>query len=105
MERGYSTREIEEERENAVAGSYFANALAFIVETLSDEETPVHNTDDFENNLSPDDMLEWADMYNFTLEAFHKALEMFRNAVTAEVMNAFYNGECNNCTKNPAQFN
>lgn len=101
-------REIQEQKEferNAPWGSYFANALAFIVESLSDDETPVHNTDDFENNLSPEDIMEWAEMYNFTIDAFHTALEMFRKALDQEVHNAFYNGDCRNCMENPPEFN
>jgi hypothetical protein len=90
---------------NTTTGSHFANALAFIVESLSDADTPVSNTDDFENNIDADTILEFAEMYNFTLDAFHKALEMFRKAVDAEVHNAFYNGDCNNCTPTPKIWN
>ena len=86
-------------------GSHFANALAFIVESLADDDTPVHNTDDFENAHDIDTILEFAEMYNFTLDAFHQALEMFRNAVDQEVHNAFYNGDCHNCMENPPTYN
>lgn len=108
---GYSTREVEEQLENETpnsSGTHFANALAFIVETLGNthnEELPVHNTDDFENALDAESLMEFADMYNFSMESFRTALDWFRVAVKTEVMNAHYNGECNNCTEHPAQFN
>lgn len=103
--QGYSTRELDEERENATTGSHFANALAFIVDSLADDETPVFNTSDFENNIDPESIMEFAEMYNFTLESFHKALEYFQRAVHNETHNAFYNGDCRNCMENPPTFN
>lgn len=108
MTNNMTRRELREQAEherNAPWGSHFANALAFIVESLSDDDTPVNNTDDFENNIDPETFMEFADMYNFTREAFDQALEMFRNASDAEVHNAFYNGDCRNCMENPPTFN
>lgn len=106
-ELGYSTREAEEAAEfekTAPPGSHFANALAFIVESLSDPETPVYNTSDLEN-LDSGTLLEFAEMYNFTDDAYRKALQQFSAAVSAEVSNAFWNGECRNCMQNPPTYN
>lgn len=89
-----------------VSGTHFANALAFIVESLADAEegTGMFNTTDLEN-LDKESLLEFADMYNFTESTFENALKMFCSAVDQEVHNAFYNGDCRNCMENPPTFN
>lgn len=71
-------REIREQQEferNAPWGSYFANALAFIVESMNEE----HTMGEIEN-MDIDTMLEFADMYNFTPDALQKAIDAFRPA-------------------------
>lgn len=75
---GYSTREIEEEmnhQKNSPTGSYFANALAFIVESINDGMTITDiRTLDYES------MMEFGEMYNFTEESLSLALEQFEKA-------------------------
>lgn len=76
--QGYSTREVFEQREFEASqpiGSYFANALAFIVESMNEE----HSMGDIES-LDEETMMEFAEMYNFTPEALEKAIEAFRPA-------------------------
>ena len=78
---GYSTREVEEVIENEVGGSYFANALAFIIEGLNDEHTLEQL-----KSLDEGSFDEFATIYNFTRESFDKAIEGFRKAATREVL-------------------
>lgn len=74
-------------------GSHYANALAFIVDTLADDdELPVQNTSDFENALDPDTIMEFAEMYNFTIPAFRQAMEAFQRAVITETTNPHWQG-------------
>jgi hypothetical protein len=76
--KGYSTREVFEQREFEATqpiGSYFANALAFIVESMNDE----HTMGDIES-MDEETMMEFAEMYNFTPEALSQAIEKFRPA-------------------------
>ena len=80
---GYSSREIEEHAEhlaNAPAGSHFANALAFIVESINDD----HFLGDIEE-LDYESMMEFAEMYNFTEESLRNAINSFRKAAITEV--------------------
>lgn len=70
---GYSTKEIEEQMEheaNAPAGSYYANALAFVVESIVDD-----NAEDLLDIALMDrgSLMEFADQYNTTLEMIYKA--------------------------------
>jgi len=55
---------------NAPAGSYYANALAFIVESFLDD-----NAEDYLDILLMDveSLNEFAEMYNTTVEMIHKA--------------------------------
>jgi len=81
--QGYSTREIEEEmnhRKNAPTGSYFANALAFIVESINDGMT----TTDI-RTLDYDSMMEFGEMYNFTEESLSLALEQFEKVAQIHI--------------------
>lgn len=80
-EQGYSTREIDEQAEferNAPWGSHYGNALAFIVDSLSDTEGGI--TLDMIETLDPDSAMEFCEMYNTTLEELRKAIEAFRIA-------------------------
>ena len=80
---GYSSREIEEEntfRASAPWGSHYANALAFIVESINDD----HTLGDIEA-LDYESMMEFAEMYNFTEMALRKAIDDFRKAAFREV--------------------
>lgn len=80
---GSSTREIEEHHEhwsNAPAGSHYANALAFIVDSINDG----HFLGDIEE-LDYESMMEFAEMYNFTEESLRKAIDAFRKAAITEV--------------------
>ncbi len=104
MTNNMTRRELRAEREVVAAGSHFANALAFIVESLADDDTPVSNTSDLEN-LDSGTLLEFEEMYNFTDDAYKKALDFFRQAVDAEVTNAFWDGNCRQCMENPHTFN
>lgn len=68
-----SSREVEEHNEhwqNAPAGSYYANALAFIVESFLED-----NIEDYMDISSMDveSLNEFAEMYNTTVEMIHKA--------------------------------
>lgn len=67
--------------ENAPAGSHFANALAFIVESLSDDNA--ESTHDIQA-MDIESRMEFAEMYNFTEEAFQKAYTAFRQAYLQE---------------------
>lgn len=78
---GYSTREVEEVIENEVGGSYFANALAFIIESLNEEHTL-----ELLKSLDEGSFDEFATIYNFTRESFDRAIESFRKAATREVL-------------------
>lgn len=55
---------------NAPLGSYYANALAFIVESFLDD-----NAEDYLDILLMDveSLNEFAEMYNTTVEMIHKA--------------------------------
>jgi hypothetical protein len=101
---GYSTREVQETLDSETLGTHFSNALAFVVESLADDDTPIQNTSDLEN-MELTELLEWCDMYNFSPNAFRLAIEQFTLAVHHEVTNAFWNGECRNCMENPPAFN
>lgn len=82
QEMGYSTREVFEQREfeaSQPTGSYFANALAFIVESLTENDIEW----DMIENLDHESMMEFAEMYNFTPDALEKAIEAFRVAANA----------------------
>jgi hypothetical protein len=81
LEQGYSTREIEEEREKTTSGSHIANALAFIVDSIGDSGMFLRDIEE----LDIDSMLEFADMYNFTPNALEKAISAFRTAAFREV--------------------
>lgn len=85
---GYSSREIEEAQEHAAGapwGSYFANALAFIVESLDDEGSPLAQFGSgYLRELSEEDIMEWAESYNFTVESLTQALDAFQRAVLIE---------------------
>lgn len=75
---GYSSREIAEQNafeDSQPRGSHFANALAFIVESMNEE----HSMGDIES-LDEETMEEFAVIYNFTPESLAKAIEMFRPA-------------------------
>ncbi len=81
---GYSTRELEEQAETlnkAPAGSYFANALAFIVESLADGE--VESSNEIQA-LDYEAIMEFGEMYNFTYEAFGDAMRKFQQAYLTE---------------------
>lgn len=85
---GYSTREVEEtleaESKNAT-GTHFANALAFIVESLTDEGTPISEFGTgYFHGMDSTDLMEFATMYNFTEEAFRKALTAYQLSVLYE---------------------
>ena len=67
--------------ENAPRGSYFANALAFIVESLKDNE--VECSADI-NNMDYESIMEFAEIYNFTYEAFGDAIRAFQQAYFQE---------------------
>lgn len=98
--------EIAQPGEPLISGTHFANALAFIVDSIADmdEGYGQFNTSDIEN-LDQESVLEFGDMYNFTPESLKLALRGFISAVDKEVHNAFWNGDCRNCMKNPPQFN
>lgn len=99
-------QEFAADNEIAVSGTHYANALAFIVDSIgtTDEGDGSLNTSDIEN-LDRESRLEFAEMYNFTESALEKALQYFRSAVDKEVHNAFWDGECRNCMENPPTYN
>ena len=81
---GYSSREIMEHREFEASqprGSYFANALAFIVESMNENEIDWGMIESLEGA----DLLEWAEMYNFDEENYRKAVEAFEVAAEMKV--------------------
>ena len=75
---GYSTRELEEQAEalnNAPAGSYYANALAFVIESFL--EGNAEDYTDF-STMDHESLLEFAEMYNTTTEMIAKAVRDIR---------------------------
>lgn len=73
-----SSREVEEHNEhwqNAPAGSYYANALAFVIEAFLEE-----NVEDYTDITMMDyeSLLEFAEMYNTTTEMIAKAVRDIR---------------------------
>lgn len=72
------TNTFEEQQFNAsqAIGSHFANALAFIVETLNEQDLGMGDIE----ALDEESMLEFAEMYNFTPESLAQAIDQFRPA-------------------------
>lgn len=64
---------------DAPAGSHYANALAFIVESVIDG-----NVEDLTDIVMMDyeSMMEFAEQYNFTEEMLKKAIADMRNVVS-----------------------
>lgn len=102
LQMGYSSKDIAEMRHHESRPNMFSNALAFIVEALADEN--VQNTDDI-LNLDEGSFWEFSMIWNFDKESLDKAMIAFRIAVTQEITNAHWSGECRNCMEHPPAFN